>query len=101
MIGVRRRGFGGGRDALDQCAVGLDHHGPGSRAMPESNTCASGVLVDACLGDAGNDALAHLRLECLGRESELGREQLGVDGDLAVCEVIADAGTGLIAMRPW
>jgi len=92
VIGIRRRGFGGGHDALDQhdgpsiaqCAVGIDHHGPGSRAIPESNPRASGVLVDAWFGDAGDVALAHIGLQRSSRQAELGREQFGIDGDLDV-----------------
>ena len=49
-----------------------------------STPSASGVLVDAGLGDAGDDALAHLGLQRFGRQTELGRGQLGIDGDLAV-----------------
>ncbi len=65
-------------------AVWIDHHDPGSGAILERNTCASGVLVEASLGDAGDDALAHLGFQRFGRQAELGRKQLGINGDLAV-----------------
>ena len=42
------------------------------------------IIADRGRGDAVDAALAHLDLECHGREPELGREQLGIDGDLAV-----------------
>jgi hypothetical protein len=106
VIGVRRRGFGGGRDALDQCAVGFHHHGPGSRTIPESNACASDVLGDACLGDAVYDALytTPLRISALSASAE--SPSLGASSSASMvispsAMVIADAGTGLIAMRPW
>ena len=65
---------------------GLTTPGPDPHAILESNPCVSGVLVDAGLGDAGDVALAHLGLQRFGRQAELGREQLGIDGDLAVCD---------------
>ena len=48
------------------------HSHPGSCAIPESKACASGILVDAGVGDAGDVAPAHLELHRFGRQPSLG-----------------------------
>jgi hypothetical protein len=68
-LGDWRSPADGGRDAFDQhegqsiaqCTVGIDHHGPGSRAILESSPCAS-AASSLMPVSAGNVALTHLGL---------------------------------------